>query len=113
MREKNIVTKQDDPRFSKFEELEELRGQVFENESDLLEAMEQLELCYLKVILGDDGKAYVLTSSDNHDGATSAMVSMFLHGLLIGKVVQPGHIGFLWIKQKCLHHPEAADFSET
>jgi hypothetical protein len=75
--EGNSATEQDDPRLSKFEELEELRGRVFESEDELLEALEELKLDDRRVILGDDGKAYLFMKSDNHNGATTEIAFDF------------------------------------
>jgi hypothetical protein len=76
--EENTVVEPDDSRLSKFEQLEELRDQVFESEDDLLEALEGLELDYSRVVLGDDGKAYLFMKSFNHNRATTKIVSNFV-----------------------------------
>jgi hypothetical protein len=78
----NSTAEQEDARFSKFEELPDelvaLRNRVFQNQDDLLAAIEQLGFDNLfRVILEDDGKAYLFVPSDNHDKATSKIVSKF------------------------------------
>ena len=71
----------EDPRFSKFEdlpeELEFLRARVFDTQDELLNELERLGFGDLRVILDDDGKAYLFIPSDNHNEATSEVVRKF------------------------------------
>ena len=77
----NSASVQEDPRFSKFEdlpeELESLRGRVFDTQDELLNQLERLGFGDLRVILDDDGKAYLFMPSDNHNEATSEVVRKF------------------------------------
>ena len=71
----------EDPRFSKFEdlpeELESLRVRVFDTQDELLNELERLGFGDLRVILDDDGKAYLFMPSDNHNEAKSEVVRKF------------------------------------
>jgi hypothetical protein len=77
----NDVTEQEDPRFSKFEELPDelatLRDQIFENQSYLLKAIDDLGFGDVRVILGDNGRAYLFIPGSIHNNANSKIVNDF------------------------------------
>jgi hypothetical protein len=77
----NCVTEHEDPQFGTFEELPDelatLRGQIFENQGDLLDAIDNLGFGDLRVILGDDGRPYLFMPGPIHNNATSKLVNDF------------------------------------
>jgi hypothetical protein len=97
--EENTVTEQDDPRFRKFEalpdELSAHRYRVFENQDELLEEIDPLEFGSLRIVLDDNGKAYLIRRSDSHNRATSAIVFKFSQWAFAGKGAQSRNRTFL------------------
>jgi hypothetical protein len=79
--EEKSVTEQEDSQFFELEELpdelESLRGQIFQNQDELLKAIDDLGFGDLSVILNDDGKAYLFMPGDKHDRAIALIAYNF------------------------------------
>jgi hypothetical protein len=85
--EENDVTKHKDPRFGTFEELPDelatLRGQIFENQSDLLDAIDELG-CQLERVCVRGAQHFYQPSNSNRPTTPKAVQTSATRCIILG-----------------------------